>query len=760
MSIMLLDSSIFSRALPTLEISRLSRYLSFEETEVVVGKLTSMTGDIIRFAKIKPVTAKNLLENGQVVELVDKGKRGIINARVAAGATFKEVIEVTSKYSLYPTIFPLYLEGTVGGFIATNGSGFGSYKFGFVNYKRQVHFLESKDVAVMSFVNYPELLETTVNIPHSWSALIIENRILYYIPSFYKKILNLNSYTIQDTKNIISTINNKIYKIIKSGKIPISLRVPQEKLDVIKEIDLDLEIGYLIKYNSPGSYYVYFSMIDNDGLSKVFKFLKRHPYVYPYPSLKEYSEIHKYIINNFNKYEVKIPKEYSGIKEYYIEALKCINCGLCLEKCLAYNVTKNILNSPVGRFNRLVKGDKKFEYCFGCISCEEVCPVGIKISKIMENLPKISPTSDLKIDIEKLPIALKNEIEKTVNSIYKNQPLVLLFIGCSYKYDKNGIENFLKFSISSGDKIKGYSLRFKIIDGMCCGFDSYISGRVKEAEERVREIRRIKEEAGAQYVYFFCPEALYVYNLLSGDKGVLVYEIIKDFIKGKIHAGCWAKKLGISGDDSSCAGLFFTSYLGKLLHVEKKEKILTICPFSTWKFGSISVYASLIPIEPAKVLKAVKDIEEKMVNIAIQAYKEAVISSTDDIAEKVIMWNMGGKGYFVLLSIPILRRNFSQKIKSLILDNLTKEEISQYLSSEGPLREISSKIYEALRAMEYNDLAEELVRNIKNSRKLDYSARDIVENMEFLNVVRDEIIKKAISYNLILESIRIISQIS
>ncbi|MEM0373716.1 MAG: 4Fe-4S dicluster domain-containing protein [Sulfolobaceae archaeon] len=756
---MLLDASIFSRAFASLGISKIRRYLITRETEVVVGKLTSMTGEIIQFSRIKPIVAKSLLDNGSIMEIIEDKKGGIIRARVAAGATFKEVLEVSSRNSLYPAIFPLYLEGTVGGFIATNGSGFGSYKFGFVNYKKQVHFLENKDIAVMSFVNYPELIETSVNIPYSWSALFLENRVVYFVPSIYKEILGVQPDSIQDTKNIVSLISNKIYKILKSGKIPISLRVPQDKFEVVNELNLDFEIGYLIRYNSPENYYVLFSSIDYEELGNIFKFLKAHPYIYPYPSLKDYSEIQKFIINNFDKYEVKVPKDYSEIQDIYLDALKCINCGLCLNSCLAYNATKNILNSPPGRFNRILKGEKVFEYCFGCNKCEYVCPVGIKISRDMEKLPRISPSSDLKIEIEKVSEVLKGEVEKVVNSIYKNQPLVLLFIGCSYKYDRKGVESFLKFIVESGDKIKNYSLRFKIVDGICCGFDSYISGKIREAEEKVKEIRRIKEESGAVYVYFFCPEALYIYNLLSGDKGILVYEIVKDFIKGKIHAGCWAQRLGISGDNNDCAGLFITNYLGKIVSVEKKEDILTICPFSTWKFGATSVYSYLAPTEiSTKTTKTSREVEEKIINIVVQAYKEAILSSIDDIAEKVIMWSVGGKGYFALLAIPILRRNFSKRVRALILDSLNREEIARYLASEATIKEISSKIYEILKGMDYNEIAFELTRGIRNSKKLDYTVREIVEKEEFLNVIKEEIIRKAISYNLILDNIRLATQ--
>jgi ferredoxin len=754
---MLLDASIFSRAIISVGIQNIRKYLVQEEKEIIVGKATSLTGDFLKYSKIKIITAKKTLDNGSIVEIND-GEKGLIKARVAAGITFKELINYTSNNGIYPALFPIYLEGTVGGFIATNGSGFGSYKFGFVNNKKIIHYLENKDLAIMTFVRYDELIETNYETSYAWTAIVSEDRVTYYTPSLYKPLFERKEggYSIIDTKNVILQLNDRIEKILKSKGIPISLRIPKIKYqEIISKLDIQPQIGFIIRFNSPDMYYVIFSTIEPQKLPLIFKLLKSNPDIYPYPSLKEYETIHKSLINIFDKYEIKTPKDIS--KEVYLEALNCINCGKCLDVCLAYKTTGNIFFSPLGRFNRIITGDRTFEYCLGCKNCEEVCPQEIKIAKVMEELPRLSP-SKIRLEVKSLPITLKNEIEKALDSNYRNQPLVILFIGCSYKYDMEGVENFLKFSIEAGDKVK-YPLRMKIVDGKCCGFDDYISGNIREAEMKVNDIKKLKEELGAQYVYFLCPEALYVYNSLSGDRGILVYEIIKDEVKGKkIHAGCWSRKLGIYGDDFECAGIFLSTYAGKPMPISRRNDILTICPFSTWKFGTKSIYSSLKVsgteyLSQSTVLEQSKFFIDKLLLLSFESYKESIKNSADEIAEKVIMWGMGGKGYFVLLSLPIVRKNFSNILRSKLLEQ-GKDFMKAVTSSERNILEIGQRIFEYLRSIDYTDIALNLQNLIKNSKRLDYSAKQIVESEEFLNTIKEELIKKALSLNLIVEILR------
>ena len=73
--------------------------------------------------------------------------------------------------------------------------------------------------------------------------------------------------------------------------------------------------------------------------------------------------------------------------------LNCIRCGLCLSACPLYREDLSETATPRGHValaRKLLDGDIKstpnfFEQmyrCFGCLACDEICPVGIKPSEL------------------------------------------------------------------------------------------------------------------------------------------------------------------------------------------------------------------------------------------------------------------------------------------------------------------------------------------------------------------------------------------
>lgn len=75
---------------------------------------------------------------------------------------------------------------------------------------------------------------------------------------------------------------------------------------------------------------------------------------------------------------------------------QCIHCGMCLPMCPTYDETKLERNSPRGRI-ALMRGIAEGElevtrafgeemyFCLGCLTCETVCPAGVRYGEMFEN---------------------------------------------------------------------------------------------------------------------------------------------------------------------------------------------------------------------------------------------------------------------------------------------------------------------------------------------------------------------------------------
>ncbi|AWR96648.1 FAD-binding protein [Acidianus sulfidivorans JP7] len=721
-----------------------------EPKEVVVGKLTSMSGDILNYLNPKIVVPKNRFQDGSIFKFQNEKKFGLDLVEVPAGVSFEELINALDKEGYFPILFPIYLKGTVGGFISTNGSGFGSYKYGFV--RSRVSLYELKDVHTANILvsKYSEVIELDQEVPFAWSGIIIDGVFKYYLPASYSSILHVKGPSIS-TKSVIEEISKISTSLLKRDYIPVCFRSTNWSL--LNSAPMEKKIGYIINYNSPLRNYVLCGDIKYDELGQVFDFLKKNPSVLPFPGLQDYKEIHKTIMDKYKK-EIRIPKNLEKYRLQFTEASKCINCGICLDTCLTYNTTKNVVYSPVGKFNRLLSGETNFEYCLGCKNDEDVCPVKIPISSLTtEFLPQISSSKqNISIQLENLPNRIK-DLENMIESKYKNNPIFLLFVGCAYKYDPLGVEGFLDFIIENGNKIdKRFSPRIKLIDGMCCGFDKYMSGNIEGAKLDVNKILELKQRLNASGIYFLCPEGLYVYNSLSKDKGVLAFEVVKPFLNGKIHAGCWARKLGIDGDDKECAGLFLTSYQDSEIPLNRKDNVLTICPFSTWKFSSKSVYSNFlkaIQAIPTSMLidnySSLQVSDQVLLDIVKKSLIQSVNESVDDIADKLANWVMGGSNYFMLLIIPIIRKKFVEIFKSTIRKNSDLLNYIKFMSKNQVLmNDKIDKISSAASSIDYYDVVNDLIPKISTSSKLEYDARNIVNDDRFKSVM-NEVIKKIVT---------------
>ncbi|RUL74466.1 (Fe-S)-binding protein [Dyella choica] len=73
---------------------------------------------------------------------------------------------------------------------------------------------------------------------------------------------------------------------------------------------------------------------------------------------------------------------------------QCVQCGLCLPVCPTYTVDGNEAESPRGRIAiaaALARGAvsssaelrEPLDHCLGCLSCERVCPAGVKYEELL-----------------------------------------------------------------------------------------------------------------------------------------------------------------------------------------------------------------------------------------------------------------------------------------------------------------------------------------------------------------------------------------
>jgi glycolate oxidase iron-sulfur subunit len=75
--------------------------------------------------------------------------------------------------------------------------------------------------------------------------------------------------------------------------------------------------------------------------------------------------------------------------------LDCVHCGLCLEACPTYVITRAEMDSPRGRIylmKALTEGTleldsdavRHLDLCLECRGCETACPSGVHYGKLIE----------------------------------------------------------------------------------------------------------------------------------------------------------------------------------------------------------------------------------------------------------------------------------------------------------------------------------------------------------------------------------------
>src|SRR6266478_373337 len=74
----------------------------------------------------------------------------------------------------------------------------------------------------------------------------------------------------------------------------------------------------------------------------------------------------------------------------------CVHCGLCLEACPTYLITRAEMDSPRGRIylmKALAEGKleldrdavRHLDLCLGCRGCETACPSGVRYGRLIEH---------------------------------------------------------------------------------------------------------------------------------------------------------------------------------------------------------------------------------------------------------------------------------------------------------------------------------------------------------------------------------------
>jgi hypothetical protein len=105
---------------------------------------------------------------------------------------------------------------------------------------------------------------------------------------------------------------------------------------------------------------------------------------------------------------------------------------------------------------------------------------------------------------------------------------------------------------------------------------------------------------------------------------------------------------------------------------------------------------------------------------------------------------MGGKNYFILLIIPIIRKRFSSLLISSLSENKELVNSLKTLSENKLLMEDKiRKVIDIINSYNFTELVSDLIVRISNSPRLEYEAKKIIESEDYKKAL-EEAIKKVI----------------
>lgn len=138
--------------------------------------------------------------------------------------------------------------------------------------------------------------------------------------------------------------------------------------------------------------------------------------------------------------------------------------------------------------------------------------------------------------------------------------------------------------------------------------------------------------------------------------------------------------------------------------------------------------------------------EEEIIDTFRDVLKNAILLSADEVADRANSWSLGGKSYFVLLSVPVIRKKFTNTlIQKLGRNAELKNYFNKLVNNQFSLEEKSSRWSEIVNGMNFDELADELIKRVANSGKLEYESRNLVNKPEFRSAVLEDILKKIVT---------------
>lgn len=217
----------------------------------------------------------------------------------------------------------------------------------------------------------------------------------------------------------------------------------------------------------------------------------------------------------------------------------CIRCGLCLSVCPTYRATLVETDSPRGRValaraqeeQRLTRSANyadKFYRCLLCASCENICPSGVVLARLLQEarddvaqqrlIPERLAALDARI-AAKHNVSGEDNAQRTMwadnlatppTGLGKRQAGIAYFVGCvgsffprTYAVPRTLVEILDRAQVD-------YAL-FGDLE-WCCGYPQLINGELDLAQEAIRHNVDLVVSAGASRVVFTCPSCYHIWK--------------------------------------------------------------------------------------------------------------------------------------------------------------------------------------------------------------------------------------------------------